>query len=127
MLAMRAWVLAMALRVFVRFLLPFFRLDLARSNRLSFFRACFKARGLANVVPSESVASVLIPRSTPIAEVAVDGVASCSASTWIETNQRPAFSETVALSILASVGYIRVHEDGSVPDVAIARSPERHE
>jgi hypothetical protein len=48
-----------------------------RSKRLNLFWACFKARGFSNVVPSESVASCLIPRSTPIADVAVRSGALC--------------------------------------------------
>ena len=45
-----------------------------------------------------------MPRSTPIAVVAVGAGFSCSSSTWMETNQRPACSETVAESTFASVG-----------------------
>src|SRR6266566_10025364 len=55
-------------------------------------------------LPSLIVASVLMPRSTPIADVAVGVGLSCSTSICTETNQRPACSLTVALSTFASDG-----------------------
>src|SRR5437588_391407 len=104
MVATRACCFASFLQVRLRFCPPTLRRDFCRSKCLSLFCACFKARGFSKAVPSESVASVLIPRSTPIAEVPVGVGFACSCSTWILTNQRPACSLTVALSTLASVG-----------------------
>src|SRR6266496_1027206 len=104
MLATWACCFASLRQVFLRFFPPFLRLDFCRSNRLSLFCACFKARGFSKVIPSEQVASILMPRSTPIGVVAVGVGFSRSSSTWMETNQRPACSETVAESTFASVG-----------------------
>ena len=54
--------------------------------------------------PSETVASVLIPTSTPmVSPVATSPV--YSSSTWTDTYQRPSFSHTVARLIFsAAVG-----------------------
>src|SRR5437667_683000 len=114
MLATRVCCFASLRQVFLRFLPPFLRLDFCRSKRRSLFCAWFNARGFAKLFPSEQVASILMPRSTPIAVVAVGTGFSCSSSTWIETNQCPACSETVAESTFASVGmkscsWIRKH------------------
>ena len=95
---------AIAFRALRRFFEPFLRRDLVRSNRLSFFKACFKARGFSKVVPSESVASVLMPRSTPIAVVAVGTGLLLLLFYLNEQTIASLFTETVALSILASVG-----------------------
>ena len=125
MLATRACCFASVRQVFLRFLPPILRRDFCRSRRLRRFWACFKARGFAKVVPSEQVASDLIPRSTPIAVVAVGVGFSCSISTWILTNQCPACSLTVAASTFASVGMKSVHANVDDLSAAIARHQEK--
>src|SRR5262249_55868292 len=60
--------------------------DLARCKRLRFFRRPLRGLGLATTAPSESVASVLTPRSTPTTGPVFAGTA-CSCSTSTQTFQ----------------------------------------
>src|SRR5215831_1449581 len=75
----------------------------ARCSRLSFLRHERRWRGLGSLAPSERVASVLTPRSTPTTGPRCTG-ATRSCCTTTETYQCPACSETVAESILVLLG-----------------------
>src|SRR5262249_6131579 len=94
--------------VFLRFWLPFCLRLTACWSRLIFLRRRLSGLGLAMTVPSQSVASVVTPRSTPTTGPLFAAIAgSCSTST--ETYQWPAESETDAERIFTpSVGtYLR--------------------
>src|SRR6516225_11187806 len=100
---MRRWRVASLLTAFVRLRLPLGLRETARCSRLSCLRDERRWRGLGSVVPSERVASVLTPRSTPTTGPLFAGRL-CSCSTRTATYQCPACSETVAERILAVVG-----------------------
>ena len=78
--------------------------ETARCKRLSLLEATLQmAWDWESRVPSESVASVLTPRSTPTTGPVLAGT-TCSCSTCTETYQCPACSVTVAERILHAAG-----------------------
>src|SRR6266566_4748343 len=103
-LAIRACILANLVLAFLRFREPFCLRECRRDVRFSLFSFFLRALGLANVHPSEQVANVLIPRSTPMTSPVACGGSACCSCTQMETYHLPAFSLIVALPILTFIG-----------------------